>query len=895
MSGDAFGLRMIRAFARLLLWCYPREFRHRHRGDFLDVAAHRWHRELDARGRRGRATVHTGLLLCADTLGAVPGSWRGGAGRLGSDPRRPPQRAVGPRLLSGIAGAMADFRTAARFLRRRPVPAALAAGTLALGVGVSTAAFGALDRVVLNPLPFEGGERMRYLVMQHESLGWFTTPDGDLVERWRRGARTLERIETYSDRSAVRITPGGAERLEVTQISVGLPDMLGVQPLLGRMLAGTDARPDAPPVVMVTEAFWRRVLLADPEVVGTDLRLTSGPATIVGIWPSSGRFHHRLSADLIRVADRDQEFRQGSWTSVLARGRPGLGPQAIQEELTSLAAGMPDRSGRYHPAVLPAHGLLSDAYVLGLRLVFVGAVVLLIVAAINAANLLIGRAAARTRELTVRIALGGSSWRVARLLIAEAVVLTGIGALAGLGVAALTGRLYAAWDPLDVVAESGASIDGRALAFAAAASGAALLASVLAAAWLARRSVTAGTLSGSGDRTTDGSSHVRHVLVGAQTALAVVLVVGAVLTGRSVQRLASVDPGFDVDRLAMVSVSAPAARYETAEARAAFLRRVRDGLAALPQVEALTVANAPPFQTSTASGVPVLEGDDAPVTTTHPANAATQGADLRFFDVFGIPLVAGRGFEPGDPPDTVMVNESFARAHGATPGRRFRFSDDPRSRWYTIVGVVGDVVTGSLTMDWEGQPQVYFFRPGDIEDSFARFVLRVDGDPATAVSEARRLLARLDPAVPLSEAATFPELFRAQTARHRFLASLLAGLALLGTLFAVTGVYGVVSLDVARRTREMGVRVALGATAARLIRHVVRRSLSPVAFGAMGGVLVALWISPLADAVLFEVPARDPVSAACGAGLVMAAAALASLLPARRAASIDPVLTLRAE
>ena len=887
---EPLGLRLTRALARLLLRCYPRAFRRRWAADFVDAAAHRWRREFAAAQPAALATARTGILLCADSLGAVPRAWRSsGGGAHGSDPRR----SLMERLMSSMAGTLSDLRTALRLTRRQAGTSLRVVATLALGIGVSAAAFSALDRAVLNALPYEHGDRMRYLALEHPTLGWMITPDAESVARWRQGAQTVERIETYRESGAVYLGAGPAESLDVLLVSTGLPGMLGVRPLAGRMLVEADAAPDAPAVVMIHETFWRRDLGGDPAIVGRDLRLTTGPATVVGIWPARARLNVRATPDLIKAMPAAEEFRQGGWTNVLGLLRPGVADETAAAELDTLAVAS-ERAAGMRIAVLPPGGRLSDDYRAGLWLVFAAAAALLIVAVLNAANLLLGRATTRVGELGLRLALGGSPARIVRLFLAESVILAGAGAAAGVGVAWTMSAIYTAWSPPGFGTGDGTWLDARTVTFAALAALAATLAGALIPAWRSRAATVRDVLAAAGTRATDAGSRLRAALVALQAALAVLLVAGAASTGRSFVQLASVDPGFDVDPLAMVSVSASRLRYPTPEAQSAFIARVREAIEAIPQVVGITITNAPPFQTSVGSGFPVFEGGAPP-----PAGANvevhTQSVDDQFFTVFGTPVRAGRALQPGDAGTAVIVNESFAREHGGNVVGRQLTLGGRNQRWYTVVGVVADVAASSLDEVGGPQPQVYFARPSGSGGSFARFVLRVDGDPAAVISTVRARVAEIDPLTVLSEASTFRELFDRQTARHRFVAFLLLGLALFGVIFAVSGVSGVVALEVARRRREVGLRVALGATAANVVGHLVRRGLRPVIAGAAIGIAASFALGPYLEDLLFRVPNRDPASIAAGLGIVVATAAIGCLLPARRAARVDPAVALREE
>jgi putative ABC transport system permease protein len=893
MSGGPFGLRVTRDLARVLLRCYPRRFRQRWGDEFIQAAAHRWQRERETARLGAIGTLRAGLLLCADTLGAAPGTWRSTPGWGGSPDGFDPHHRRRDRIVFAIAGTLADLRMAVRLLRRQAGTSLLAVATLALGIGVSTAAFAALDRVVLNPLPFAHGQRMRYLARQHKTLGWRITPDADTLARWRTATQSIARIETYRDTNAIRLDTGQPERLNVLMVSTGLPGMLGVRPVAGRMLVESDAAPNAPAAVMVHEGFWRQKLGADPAIVGRDFRFTSGPATVVGIWPASARVNQRVTADLIRMMPGDQEIRPGGWTSILALLEPGADDAAAAAELNSLAVITEARANEYQFVVLPPTGFVNEAYLQGLWLVFAAAISLLVVAIVNAANLLLGRATTRTGELGVRLALGGSPARILRLFAAESVAITAIGVAGGVVVAWLTTKVYGVWQPAGMGAVRQGWFDARTAVFVGGAAALAAIAAALIPAWRARSSSVREVLT-DGARTTDAASSLRAGLVGVQAALAALLVAGASITGRSFHQLASVNPGFDVDPLAMVSVAASPLRFPTPEVQENFLRQVRESIAALPQVERMTVTNAPPFATSTVAAVPVLEGEPEP--SGPPAHETrSQSVDAEYFAVFGTPIVAGRMFEPADGLNVVIVNESFARVHGGNVvGRRLKLTGR-NERWYTIVGIAGDVTAGTLVGGAQSDPQLYFPQAPRGEQQFVRFMVRVNGDPETLINEVRTRVAALDPTTTLAEARTGRQIFDAQTERHRFVAYLLGGLALFGIVFAVSGIYGIVSLDVTRRRREVGVRVALGATPANVVAHMIRRGLRPVLIGAALGVLGGLWLGPLLKDLLFRVSERDPLSAFAGLGLVVLTAAAGCAVPARRAARVDPVIALRAD
>jgi predicted permease len=610
---------------------------------------------------------------------------------------------------------------------------------------------------------------------------------------------------------------------------------------------------------------------------------------VAGVWPERARLNFEGSPDLFRVLSRAEESPQGAFAPVLALLREGVTVAEVESELASLASGLEDSPENTLPAVHPPYGLLGEAYVRGLWLVFAGGLVLLLVAVVNAANLMLGRVAMRSGEIGVRLAMGGSRLRIARLLLTETTLLAGAGIVLAAAVAAGVGAVFEAVEPGRLVPAGAAGLQTRMLGFAA------LLAAVAA--------VTCGVVplcavrahglrtlvsAAGGGRWTATSTRLRGVLVAMQAALAVLLAAGASLMARSFTELAAVDSGMDLDRIAVVAVRAPEHRYASDEAQRLFADRVREAVASIPGVTAVTMATTPPLSGSIRGGLPYLDGEAEPVLA-GPEFTSTSSAPESYFRVLGIPVVAGREFEPGER-GVVIVNEAFARGRGNVVGRTLRFPRDTMS--WTIVGVAGDVRALGLSDD-ANRVQLYY--PHDGGGSYTRFVLRTDGSPAAALAAARERIAAVDADVPLREATTGPMLLREQTARVRFVASLLAGFALAGLLLAVSGVYGAVSLDISRRTREMGVRLALGASRRRVMARVLQVGMRPVLAGALIGVALTLMVAPWLESLLFEIPARDPWSTTAAVVMLAVTAGFGCLVPARRAARVDPAIALRSE
>lgn len=877
--------------ARVALWCYPRAFRRVHAKDFVEIALDRYGRERQGRTSGLTAVVRVAAWLAWDTAISAPRTWLA----AGADPARDPQASLWHAAVTGLGG---DARSALRLLHRQPVLSALVILTLGLGLGLGAASFDALDRVVLRPIPVPDGDRFVYIALKHPQLGWRFAPPPALMERWRTSARAIDAIEAYEPRSVPERGADGTSMVNVVGISAGLPSFLSAQPLLGRMLGPADALPAAPPVVMVSERDWRRRFGSDPAVVGRTVALEDDRLTIVGVWPDSVRFSELGTPAYYRMLP--SRSGEDAWSMVLARPAAGANLVDVERELGQFLPEFTDLPPGLVATLVPAYGFLAPAYVTGLWLAFAAGVVLMAIAVVNVANVQLGRALGREAEMGVRRAVGGSRFRLVRLFFVESAVVTSLGLVLAAAVALAVNRLVAAYAPDGLRLDEAGWPAVRALAVATVGACVACALCALVPLRQARATSLQAASGRAGGRTTAATSRLRRAFVVVQAALAVLLAFGALLLGRSLRQIAAVDVGFDVDRVAVASVrvSADAGAELDEAAAAARQARVRDTLAALPGVQSLTTSNAPLFRAALSSAMPYLESEPEPAAGPGAAFSTVVSVPGNYFAVLGIDLVAGRAFMPGER-GSVIVNEAFARSRGGprVVGQRLRMSASRRRppgaappAPLLVVGIARDIRSLSVTDD---PNRVQLYMPAAELGAYATYVLRIDGDPAAVLASARAALHAADPRAVLELATTGARLFREQTARHRFIALVLAVLAGLGLLFAVTGVYGVVSLDVNRRTREMGVRVALGATAAHVIRDVMRRALGPVCLGASAGVLGALWAGPFMIDLLFGVTPRDAWSVGQGVGVVLASAALAVWRPALRASRMDPAQSLK--
>jgi predicted permease len=512
----------------------------------------------------------------------------------------------------------------------------------------------------------------------------------------------------------------------------------------------------------------------------------------------------------------------------------------------------------------------------------------MVVAVLTATNLMLGRADARASEIGMRIALGASRARLSRLFLAESSVLGAAGMAVAVMVAAAAGAGIRLIEPGSLMPSGSTGLAGRAMAFAAVLAVASAVVCAVVPLALVRRHAPIGGRS-SGGRATDRPSRFRSSVVALQAALAVVLVAGASLMARSLASMTRVDTGMAIDRLLVASVRLPDDRYVTDGSRIAWHERASAALADLPGVAGVTTSSAPPLSFSVRGGMPFLDGEPEPVLTGGEF-VSSASAPTGYFDVLGIPIVQGRAPRTGAARE-VVVNLSFARSRqGSVLGRTLRFPGDTIA--WTVVGVAGDIRAQGLT-DSPDRIQLYF--PDSPGSAYVRFVLRTEGDPAALMPSVRSAIHRLDPTLPLRQATTGPDIMRDQTARVRFVAALLGAFACLGLVFATGAVYGTTSIEAARRVREVGLRIALGATTASVLRRVALTGLAPIATGAALGTIAVLWAAPVLDALLFRIDARDPLSIAAALAILLGAGVVGSSLPAWRTSRVDPATALRAD
>ncbi|MEP6993813.1 MAG: ABC transporter permease [Acidobacteriota bacterium] len=814
-----------------------------------------------------------------------------------------------------------DLRYALRMLRQSPGFAAVAIVTLALGIGANTAIFTVVQSVLLKPLPFERpGELVRVTA--------------DLTGQGLKdvGASVPELFD-YRDRAGIFSAASGLfsidanitgmdrpERAEALLVDVSYFDILGVKAQVGRLFAPSDYRPGIAEVAVVSDGWWRRHYAADPNVVGKTCRLDDDLYTIIGVAPRGFRHPGRFIQNDVEIwaptgwiaspfqptPNRRAYFLQG----VLARLKPGVTPAAAQRRIDSLAGAWRQEFSKDYPPQdgwTPQVRPLRDDLVGNVRpalLVLLTAVgFVLLISCANVANLLLARASGRRREIAVRQALGAPRGRLIRQLLTESLLLSLSGGALGLAVAAWGVDLLVRMSPSTLPRLGEVRLDAGVLLFTLVVSMATGLIFGIAPALQASASQLSATLQDTA-RGSAGArgNRVRSLLVVTEFALAVVLLVGAALLVRTLWRLQRVHPGFDPKGVVMASLWLPQpnipenGRYFSNAAQASLYRRLIQRVQALPGVAAASGSVRVPFGSARATGPFRIEGGDPERWT---GSAEMSSPATGYFATLRIPLLRGRFFTDQDEekaPAVAIISDALAQKYfaGQDPiGRRLQMpARTGPGPWMTIVGVVGDVKTAGLDLD--ERPLLY--RPM-LQAPSLLFTLLVRGSatPAALSSAIEQELRAIDPELPIYGVRTMEGAMASTFGERRFAMQLLGIFAIVALLLSAVGVYGVVAYGVSQRTREIGIRMALGARPADVRRMLLREGGRLAALGVMAGVAGALVLTRAMSALLYGVGPRDPATFAAVPAVLAAVALAATYFPARRASRVDPLSALRAE
>jgi putative ABC transport system permease protein len=799
-----------------------------------------------------------------------------------------------------------DFRYAARSLLRTPGFTIVAVAVLALGIGATSAILSLVSAVWLKPLPFADADRVVSLWIDRSLNGrpHIEITPGHYVD-WSERAQSFEQM-TLIESVSVNFTGDGGEpeRLSGLRSTANLFTTIGLAPLLGRTF-----EPDDGPVgsVVISEGFWLRRLGGDPAAIGRPITLDGTARTVVGVVPRDFRFPY-TEQDVYIATVFPPEFlaQRGNYSYyAVAKLRPDVSLEAARAELRTLSAALAEESpetGRgAAAAIVPLRDHIAQP-VSRIFMALLGAVAfVLLIACANVANLMLARATTRQKELAIRKALGAASGRVLRQLLTESAVLAGLGVAVGLSLAAACFGYLTRLLPLTLPASASLALDWRVFGLTIAATVlTVLLFGVGPAVAAARRDFGAAfgrAVGAHGAR----ARRLRASLVVAEIALTVVLLAGAGLLLRSYAKVLAVDPGFDADGLLVATTVLPASRYSDPADRDTFYQRVLERVRALPGVESAGYVNTAPLVLKGGGSVTFVEGRPRPSAAEMPRlMAINRSVSPGYLDMLGVPLVSGRYIDARDTrsaPGAAVINQTMARIHWPDEdplGSRFRFGMGGDAL-FTVVGVVEDVRQSGL--DVPAPPEVYV----PLEQGVFQFlwpnnlVVRTDGDPLALAAAVRAAIWQVDPSQPVSDVRSMSQVLDFELANRNTQLTLISAFAVLALVLAGVGLYGVLSYTVSQRTNEIGLRMALGARQKTVVGNVVRSALGSTLLGIAVGLSAAYALTRTIESFLYEVSPTDPATAVAVAGVLLLVAALAAFVPARRAASVNPMTALRAE
>jgi putative ABC transport system permease protein len=799
-----------------------------------------------------------------------------------------------------------DLKFAARSLRERPSFAFMVIVTLALGIGAATAIFSIVDAILIRSLPFAQPDR---LVVFNEA-----NPRGRMTLAWPNYLDFRERATSFESvagqmRTAFTVLDGNkARRVDGRFVSAGFLEILGVRPQLGRTFTASDDRIGADPVAIVSDSFWITELGSDPHVLGRTLRTSEQTLTIVGVLPPQFRFGSLddILAPIAPTAGPGSVLAdRGNHSSLyaVARLKPGVSLAQARLELERIAADLV----RTYPNTNSGSGaevqMLRDRFVERVEptlIALMGAVgFLLLLACANVANLLLARGAARQHELAIRVALGGSRWRLIRHLLAESTLLSFGGAILGVGVAFWLVTALVAMAPPDTPRIDQVAVNRTSLLFALAAS---VTCGLLFGAFPALH--TSGSrgehLLARASRTSAAVSprRARRILMGAEVALALMLLTGCGLMIRTMMELAAVDPGFRADHLLTARIMLAGDAWSPDDRRVAFYDRVLEAIRGIPGVTAAALTLSLPIEGSQWGSIFIVSGKPVPARVDLPSAAFVPVSD-DYFQTMGMRLKRGRAFERRDgaaAQSVIVINETLARRlwPGENPiGQRLKqgWPEDPNP-WREVVGVVGDVKLNGVD---SGTPMQVFIPLAQQPSRSLAIVARTAVEPGTVRAALESAVQSVQPDLPVLRIMPMTSRMSAAVAGRRVSTMIFTMFAVVAILIAAVGLYGVVSHSVTERTREIGVRMALGAERRGILLLFIGQGLAITTAGTVAGMAGALAVGRWLRQLVFGVEPTNPATLAAVGAILLVVAALACYIPARRATKVDPLVAFKAE
>jgi putative ABC transport system permease protein len=800
-----------------------------------------------------------------------------------------------------------DVRYAIRLLLKSPGFALTSVVTLALAIGANAAIFSAVKGILVAPLPYPDPDRLVRLFEESATTPHFPMAPADFRD-YRAELRTFEGLAAYMRNDLQIAEDGQPEQLRAMQATAGFFTVVGFQPLLGRDFGLDDELPGSD-VVVLSHALWMRRFNSDSAIVGKFIRLSGRTFQVIGVLPAGFRhvggtyrtYSHEESVDVwwpLPVPRTDQPgLRYSHYFNVVGRVRPGVSHAAMEADLTitgrSVAKRYPSPNSPWSPRAVPLKEEIVGGAESTLVALSVAAAVVLLLACVNVAGLLLGRAAARGREIGVRAALGATRIRLLRQLFVESLVLAAFGGALGVGLSYLAVALLARYGPADTPRLQMIAVDTQVLLYTLAATMTSALLFGLAPAVQLTRTGVGDTLK-QGGRSVAGAAHqrTRRVLVGLEVALAFVLVVSGGLLLRSFVAMINSDAGFAPQGAMTASIELPTATYPSNVEASSFFSRALDGIRALPGVRDVGFSSDLPwtgYDENTGFeiiGRPPNQDDDTGgryhfVTTGYPRST-------------GVPIITGRDISASDDanaPKVILVNESLARKYWGTPERAVGARVRLWGRERTVVGVTGDV----RDQPWHlaAEPALYMPQPQQWQPQRMFLVVRTQGDPAALVESIRRVISGIDPTLPLANVRPLEAVAGAAIAARRLTLWLVATFGITALFLAVVGIYGVMNQAVRQRTHEFGVRQALGATRGDILRLVLSSGAILTVAGLTLGALLSVLATRLFATMLYSVRPSDPVTFASVTLILLVAALAAAYLPARRATQVNPANALR--
>ena len=814
------------------------------------------------------------------------------------------------RRIHWIEDAAADARFAARSLRRTPALAAAAIVTLALGIGANVAIFSAVNAVVLRPLPFPAQDRLVVIGENNPEKHWHMqdAAPANMLD-WRAGVSDFQDVMAYFEGIGNTVLTGRGEPqvLQTSVVSGNFFSTLGVRPLLGRGFTFDETFSSGTHVAVLGYTAWRDRFGRDSSIVGKSITLNGRTVEIIGVMPP-GFTYPESGVELWRTFEWTPDFRnsvafrRAHGPRAVARLEPGVSlthaDAQLQAVVERLQQQYPETNKLMGASMVPLHDFLVGDTRLPLLVLLASVGFLLIIACANVGNLLLVQATGRQREAALRLALGAGRGRLVRQALTESLVLSLIGGACGLALGWAGTRVLVRLQPEGMLRVHDFSVDVTVLAYVVAITVASGLMFGVAPALWARNRDPAESLKDGGRTAMQGARSKRwaEALVVSEVALALSMTVGAGLLVRSFLQMRRVDPGFDPHRVWVGAVTLNQA-YDSDDKIIAFMNDLQARARALPGVSNAALAMNPPLTGSSYTSDFIGYGRPAGDYGTEVEHSLVSPA---YFATMKIPLLRGREFTTGDTPKTMpvlVINEALARTYfkGQDPvGQRIAFDKvpTPKSTWYTVVGVVADEHTDAL--DVAPRPQVYESYAQDASN-YLRLVVRTTQDPAGLTPSVRALVHRLDPSLALTGVTTMDALRDQSLARTRFMTIMMLMFGIIGLVLAVVGVYGVLAQVSRNRTREMGLRMALGAQASQVMWLVVRHGVRLTAAGLLVGGALALFATRAMTKLLFEVAPNDPATLIGVAVLLAATSLAATWLPALRASRADPMAALRAD